>query len=623
MMEVCLNGSKIKLSPRKSIGKGGEADVYDIGKGMALKVYKRSDHPDYDGLPLDQQAASVRISLHQKKLPAFPKNLPDRVIRPQELATDPSTGEIIGYTMRYLAGAEVLRKFSSRVSMPPGTDKNDLSAIFEGLHNTLRGIHRAGVVIGDFNDLNVLVSGRDAYIIDADSFQYDSFLCIVFTARFLDPLLCDPLSNVLAPVRPFNAGSDWFAFNVMLMQSLLYVDPYGGVYMPADPSMRLSHDLRPLNRITVFHPDVRYPKSAIHYRFLPDELLHYFHRVFLGDVREEFPLGMLQSMRWTECPACGAIHARNRCPSCIHPAAMADMPAVVVRGEITVTRMFGTRGTILAAASCEGKLFWLYHENGRYYREDGSAVIKGELKPTMKFGLTEKATVLGEHGNCAMLIPGQSPEHIQVDTCDNAPSFSTNGKDLVWMRNGQLFRRGGMGNEYLGDALEGQTFFRVGPKFGFGFYRAGTLCGAFVFDCAKRSINDMVKIPWLRYPVVDAACYFTSERCWLFLATQEQGRTVHRCIVILSNGAIEAVEEGAAGDGSWLSSLYGKCAARHFLLVATDEGLVRIEARQGVLVRTKEFPDTEGIVDERTQIFAGKGGLYLVKHNEVSFIKMG
>ena len=34
--------------------------------------------------------------------------------------------------------------------------------------------------------------------------------------------------------RPYAAGSDWYAFAVMVMQSLVCVGPYGGVYRPAD-----------------------------------------------------------------------------------------------------------------------------------------------------------------------------------------------------------------------------------------------------------------------------------------------------------------------------------------------------------------------------------------------------
>ena len=42
-------------------------------------------------------------------------------------------------------------------------------------------------MVGDFNDLNILVTGTDAWLIDADSFQFGTYLSPVFTERFLDP----------------------------------------------------------------------------------------------------------------------------------------------------------------------------------------------------------------------------------------------------------------------------------------------------------------------------------------------------------------------------------------------------------------------------------------------------
>ena len=113
-MEVYINGRKIRLSPKKAIGKGGEADVYDIGKGKAVKVFKQPSHPDYSGLPFEQQAASDRLKEHQIKLKHFPANLPAQVVAPQELATDKSGSQIVGYTMSLLKGTTPLLKYGDR-----------------------------------------------------------------------------------------------------------------------------------------------------------------------------------------------------------------------------------------------------------------------------------------------------------------------------------------------------------------------------------------------------------------------------------------------------------------------------------------------------------------------------
>ena len=95
------------------------------------------------------------------------------------------------------------------------------------LHDAIAGLHAAGVVIGDCNDLNVLVDGRRVHLIDVDSYQFGGFACPMFSERFVDPRLCD--AQQLVPVRPHDADSDWFAFAVMVFRSLLGVGPWGGV----------------------------------------------------------------------------------------------------------------------------------------------------------------------------------------------------------------------------------------------------------------------------------------------------------------------------------------------------------------------------------------------------------
>src|SRR5918999_1000650 len=108
--EVYLEGKKLRLDPTRALGKGGEADVFDLGDGRALKVFKPPEHPDYQGLPEEQAAARARLDEHQRKLPAFPKVLPARVVVPQTLATDKRGRTVLGYAMRKLDSIEPLRR---------------------------------------------------------------------------------------------------------------------------------------------------------------------------------------------------------------------------------------------------------------------------------------------------------------------------------------------------------------------------------------------------------------------------------------------------------------------------------------------------------------------------------
>lgn len=618
--QVFVNGKPITVDPARSVGKGGEADVFDIGNGQALKLFKPPNHPDLQGCPAEQSAARDRLQEHQYKLRVFPPSLPIRVISPQHLATDRAGRNVLGYTMTYLQGAVPLNRYADRQFRQHGIQAQTVVEIFRDLHDTVSQLHQQQVVIGDFNDLNILIKDNKAHLIDADSYQFGSFLCRMYTTPFLDPVLCDPQERSPVLGKPYTAVSDWYAFTVMLMQCLLFVSPYGGVYRPKDLAEKIPHAARPLHRITVFHPEVRYPKSALSYDSLPDDLLHYFHRVFEKDMRGPFPLQLLHLCRWTTCTLCGREHARSTCPHCLKSGVVTQL--ITIRGAVTSTHVFTTPGIILTSTFQHGKLLWLYHEHGAFYREDREQCLQGDLDPHYRFGLRTKQTLIGKADQVILLQSDRTPERIAVDSYRSRPMFDVNAQTYYWLHNGQLLRQGEWGSNIIGEILCGQTRFWVGSDFGFGFYQAGVITVAFVFDAHRAGLNDRVTLPQWSGQLVDADCYFSADHCWLFLSLQEQGCLIHRCVVIRMDGQVIGTAQCVQGDGSWLGSLSGKCAVARFLLVATDEGILRVEPDQGGLAVTKTFPDTEPFVDHSCQLWAAAEGVYIVKRNEIGLIQI-
>lgn len=621
-MDVYLNQKQIRLDPSQSIGKGGEADVYDLQNGNVVKIFKQPDHPDLNGLPHEQKAAENRLATHQKKLPAFPRGLPPNVVCPIELATNKIGKKIVGYTMHFLKGKEVLLRYSDRSFRQAGISNESVVRIFKSLHQTVLGLHKLNVVIGDFNDLNVLTDSKDAFLIDADSFQFSSFFCQVFTDRFVDPLLCDQNSQNLMLIKPHNVNSDWYAFGIMLMQSLLFVGPYGGIYKPKDKGKKISHNARPLHRITVFDSEVHYPKPATPYGVLPDDLLNFFYAVFVKDKREDFPNKLLEEIKWTKCPACKTEHARNICPNCTQIAPAAIKEVTEIRGTVTATRFFQTHGTILFASYQNGKLRWLYNEHGKFRREGDVVVTEGDSDPQMRFRISLNLTLIAKNGQMIVLSQGKEPHRISVDSFRNLPIFDANENYYYWTNGGQLLRSDKLGSEYVGDVLSKQTLFWVGPEFGFGFYRAGNLNVAFVFDAKRRGINDNVKIPPIRGQLVDSTCVFSKTHCWFFFSVNNGGKIINQCAVIKPDGTVEAIAEAEEGDGSWLSVLRGKCAAGNFALASTDDGIVRVETNSGKIIETRKFPDTEPFVDSSSYLFPGNDGIYVVSRKEIRLLKI-
>jgi hypothetical protein len=314
---VWLEGKLVKLAASMLLGQGGEAEIYDLGDGRVLKWWKPADHPDFGNDPISAAAATRRIAEHQKKLRAFPADVPPTVVAPGALAlAKKGASALVGFAMRKVAG-EVLHAFGEvKWRRDRGVALDTVVAALRELHATVAGLHAKGVVIGDFNDLNVLVDGARIHVVDADSFQLPGFPSVLFSHRFVDPRLCDPTIPVPALVKPHDADSDWFAFAVMVFRSLLGVSPYGGVHRPSDARRAVAAGSRSLRGVSVFDPDVVYPRAALPWAVLPDDVVDAFHRVFVNGARGVFPRRALDGLRFQRCASCGVEHARGRCPAC-------------------------------------------------------------------------------------------------------------------------------------------------------------------------------------------------------------------------------------------------------------------------------------------------------------------
>jgi tRNA A-37 threonylcarbamoyl transferase component Bud32 len=656
MSTLFVGGSRVTLDPSKAIGKGGEADVYEY-KGQALKVYKGPDHIDYKNNPHEKKGAKERLIVHQRKLPAFPKGLPNGAVAPIDLALSDKQ-EVRGYTMQFLQGAEVLFMYGTPAFCQTGVTGEQRLEIMRKLYRLVSGCHQKDLVLGDFNDLNVMVIGSDPYLVDLDSAQFtangETFYCTTFQQQFVDPKICDPredlticnkCSQLTAPYpangrcpscqsddlrragllmcQPHSKATDWYAYWVMLMKLLLFIDPYGGVY----PQKLCRPDARPFRRITVLDPKVKCPKFAVPLSVLPDDLLEVFHQTFVQDRRWEPEPSLLSRLRWTTCVNCGAEHMRAKCPQCAAAAPGVVTQVTQVRGQVTATRLFKTDGVIVYATVEHGKLKWIYHDRGEIRREDDLFSAKLDLKPGMRFRLQGKNTIVGHQGKMVVLTPGLLPKIIAVDSYGQLPMFDANETNIYFTDGGLLRATADLGDPFtgtrwIGDILRNQTLFWAGHEMGFGFYRAGSLCVSFTFDAKQGGIKDTIQVDIPRGQLLDSTCFFHKDRAWFVVSHQDGGKTVNQCTCLRLDGRIEGTATADAGDGSWLGQIRGKCAVGNFLLAATDDGIVRVEAIGGQLSVVKEFPDTEPWVTSQTHLFPGPQGVYAVSGKEIHLLKI-
>lgn len=632
-METWLEGKRLRVPASRLLGKGGEAEVFDLRDGRALKLFKPADHPDLAGDPAQQAAARERLALHQRKLPAFPAGLPPSVVVPAALArSGPGTAAIAGYAMRLVQGAEPLLRWSEPSFRRAGASAAQVQAIFRALHATLEGLHARGVVVGDFNDLNVLVlpATAEPLLIDADSFQFGGFPCPVFTERFLDPRLVAEGQGPWVPSRPFDPSSDWFAYAALLVQSLLLVGPWGGVHRPPDPARAIPPGRRALARHSIFRGEVQLPKVAAPPEALPDALLHELSLVFDRDERRPLPLGLLEALTFARCPSCSLEHARASCPRCRPHAAAPLQTVVAARGRATARTVLETRGELLAFAAGEGGARWLVHERGAWRREDGVELLQGALDPSVRAALCGPWTALARGGHLALLKAGQPPRSRLVDVVDGEPVFGANGRHLCWLQDGRVLcvdpsapapLRGLDEPDLLGEVVPGRTRLFLGPRFGLALTRAGGLSLAASFVPGRRGLLEGPRpLPPLQGHLLGVRTAFSDTRVWLSLALRWQGRTRHRLLGLDPAGALVAEAEAGEGDGSWLGEGPELCAAGDLLFAATDAGLLRLEARGGRLVEGTLFGDTAALLEGGARPQMGAEGLWAASRQRLALL---
>lgn len=590
-VEVYLQGKKIILDEKKA-EYGGEARVF-LQDNMAIKIYH----------------SGIINKRKEDKLRSFPKNIPENLIGPDNIIFN-KNGNTIGFSMRAVKGAENFVMLSNR-KFRENFPNEKIRAIFLNLLETLKEIHFVPLVVGDLNDLNLLFRDEEIFFIDADSMQFGRFPCEVATEQFLDPKLYG-IDFSLRPI--FTKESDFYSFSVLLFKSLLYVNPFGGVH-PKFPTFLK----RAEKRISVFQPEVRYPKAAIHFRVLPDEILDYFHQVFEKDWRGEFPVNLLENFRWTKCLFCGQIHARTICPYCLQKAPAAVKPIAMVYKKCLASVVFKTSGRIIQVKVEDGKIKLIYEENGKVMRENGEKVMIGNPDNFMRFSIMGDKTLLGRGKKIIIVEKEKIIKEAATGMLGNMAVFETTESDYFHLQGNLLLRSD---TQIWGQILENQTWLKVGSHFGFGFYRLGLKTFYFLFDVRSPGLNDNLNLPQIKGQLVDVEAVFSDTYVLFLTSIMEKGKLINSMHLLDYKGNLIGSIKEEAENSKILSQIHNKTLGGNKILTATDEGLVLLEASQKIIKEVKIFTDTEPFVNNEVQLFTGQEGIYVISNQDVKLLKL-
>jgi serine/threonine protein kinase len=242
------------------IAEGGEGMIYVYKNDKVIKIYK--NHVD------------KKVKLEKLKR-IMKKNLPSNIATPLDLVYD-NQNNFIGFMMKKIEGEELKRLSSKRFVISNNITKEDITKMLIQIKNSLLDLHKAGMCIGDLNDMNILFDKNfQVFFIDIDSWSVDDdFRCTVANDLFKDPLL---IKNYFTP------GTDNYAFAILLYKALTRLHPFGGV-IKSNPNISTTERMKKC--LSVFSVDdlVR-PPMVDKDVFLSSKLIADLQEIFINGKR--------------------------------------------------------------------------------------------------------------------------------------------------------------------------------------------------------------------------------------------------------------------------------------------------------------------------------------------------
>jgi serine/threonine protein kinase len=540
---IKIENQVIQLNSSQLIQAGGEGMVFKVGQ-TAVKLYHQPKPS------------------HQQKLDFFfntsrYRQLPPEIIAPTCPVMD-EQGNLLGFQMPLLPADAVPIKSLAKNAF---WQKNRLSTtavltLFQQLHITLTTLHSLGIIVGDLNDQNVFISidsqtARFAhYLIDTDSYQFGRFPCPVAMDLFVDPNLygIPDLSK-----RPFfSPATDWYAYFVLLVRSLLHIHPYGGVH-----KQHKSIAARASTGISILQSDVIYPTNARPRESLPDDLLHNLHRVFDLGERPPFPLTLLTDYanNLVTCAQCQQEYPQQRpfCPFCSAKPTSRPTPISIDQP----THLHTTTGLIHSIhALPNGRFAAIIFEQNQYKLvRFGLGGVLDEIvlfngNPGYQFAACQNILAVNPPGSRQILlldVSGKQPRKLnllETATFLETAVFAASPHHLyriagTWIMQGHM-QNGHFVEEAIATAHRNQTWFHASPSSETiaGYHRIFAENRFFLWHSGK---NFDIPIPPLQpgESLAETVVYFTLDSVIFSLTINQRGSTKTAVYHVSHRGKIQ------------------------------------------------------------------------------------
>ncbi len=620
-MDVVIGNKKVSLTKKNFVDYGGEADVFRLNN-LAVKVYYKPNSGHSQKL---------------KELIELSPGLPQEVICPQELVFNAAGNRIIGFAMRLLGpGYEVVQKLANKNFRAQNRIENrQVANLFIQAYLTLLNIHKNGLIVGDFNDVNELFSKKDMMFIDVDSFQFGRYKTVTYTEEFIDPSVYRNLSKGLK----YTTLNDWYSFAVLLFKSILLAHPYGGTHKKIK-----SLTERAQKRITVFDKEVKYPKVAYSPDVLTDELAQVFHQYFANGKRDRFPLIELEKYRdvLIECSSCHAFYPyqRKNCPECTvkNLYVIKQKTAKGCKSEEYIK----TSGQIIFFKIIGLTLYCLVDEDGKtvlYIKQKGQKVICKKLFKTVigaKYDFLKDYLVLWPNSGSDELliidIRRDSPKGVLKTTSDRLgnihPVFSCSDRYLYRIAGGTLLRgqitKNQLIEESIAQTMKNQTWFTVSPnpenfkEVIFGFHRIFKRHEYFLISPLGQFEVDILPLD-LREEIIDLGVKFFEKTILFLRKTRKAGKDQIKICMIDLKGNILFSDQLELEKAEYYKNIHGQSYRGGIILHPTDEGVIQEKVKNH---QQTTFSDTEPFISQSDALYLYQKGLLVVKENQVLYLTL-
>lgn len=173
------DGARLEVRLGKALGQGGEGTIYETSReGLVAKIYFARQ------LDVQRQEKLRQMVLQDPQIPGL--------CWPQALLYN-TAGDWVGYLMPRAEGRELaLTVFhpgrNNSTITAQGWTRRSLALIAANIAATFQRMHEKGILMGDINPRNFLVTPQCAvYLVDCDSYQFGGFSCPVGTPLYTPP----------------------------------------------------------------------------------------------------------------------------------------------------------------------------------------------------------------------------------------------------------------------------------------------------------------------------------------------------------------------------------------------------------------------------------------------------